>query len=92
MTPHPVTPQEAREARYPWKDAPDWAMYAATDECGGAYWFESEPTAGVLACWAGGKFKRIMSIRPDWRDSLEARPTANTLRERAAAIAKDTTK
>lgn len=62
----------------PWDTAPEWATWAATDACGGSYWFETEPVLGPMQCWVVQgkkvKFKRIMEINPDWKNTAVKRP------------------
>lgn len=74
-------PQDKPATRYDWSTAPEWAMWAATDEDGEAYWYARYPaqresgksrsrwdSSGLFA-WAH------KSTSPcDWRQSLEARP------------------
>jgi hypothetical protein len=72
-------------SRYPWADAPDWAMWAAQDENGTVAFFEQEPMV------EGGSWVNVhcnvgrvdvpcghFNTNPDWRKSLEARPTPPT--------------
>lgn len=65
-----------RESRYPWHEAPDWAMWAATDSDGYKAFYENEPN-GHSYSWSrnGGN---VFSIPSDgveeWRKSIEKRP------------------
>lgn len=61
--------------RYDWSQAPEWAMWAAVDLNGAAYWYELHPSDGI-AVWldnADGRVERA-DVCPGWRDSLEQRP------------------
>jgi hypothetical protein len=66
--------------KYPWHLAPDWAMWAATDEDGWGYWFELEPRCSTYdeSVWYGpGDNLEICyfpELRADWQNSLEKRP------------------
>ena len=66
------------KTRYPWRDAPDWAMWGATDLSGDFCWYEDEPQHGCTE-WLklSGEHKLIKSNAPaclDWKETLEARP------------------
>ena len=60
---------------------PDWAQYAAVDECGTAYWYSSKPSR-IGSDWVD--YGRICLIRDgnkaflfdttDWQHSLIERP------------------
>lgn len=60
---------------YPWDEAPEWARWAATDEQGLRFWFESEPTAhpehGTF--WSDEYHEAIGDIE-NWQNSLQERP------------------
>jgi hypothetical protein len=64
--------------RYPWADAPVWAMYAATDEDGASWWFQLNPETAIgywrLPDVRAEKIAKAGRKCPNWRDSLEARP------------------
>lgn len=68
--------------RYDWTKAPEWAMWAATDEDGDRYWYEEIPRqAEVCDFWVAdegrGQNEEILPLFaycPDWRESLERRP------------------
>jgi hypothetical protein len=55
-----------------WKDAPEWAQWAAQDFDGDWYWFENKPIQLEFG-WASST-GRIQNINQDWRESLERRP------------------
>ena len=58
---------------------PDWAQYAAVDECGTAYWHESKPCR-MLHQWfhrSDSRYKAIVDYSfdaTDWQHSLIERP------------------
>lgn len=72
-------------SRYDWSQAPEWAMWAATDSCGSRHWYSHRPQVSQDAYWgvydtdsdwdrapvAGERFPG-----PDWRGSLEPRPAS----------------
>jgi hypothetical protein len=65
------------KTRYPWRDAPDWAMWGATDLSGDFCWYEDEPQHGCTE-WLklSGEHELIKSNAPaclDWKETLEAR-------------------
>ncbi len=70
-----------QQTKYPWHLAPDWAMWAATDEDGVAAFFELEPfmcETVRIWLWAGCS-KWVLTdsdieSSADWRNSLEKRP------------------
>lgn len=67
---------DAPPSRYPWDTAPEWAMWAATNENGERLWYLSEPYRRDT-CWDYyGQARRMEDTGPDpdWRNSLEARP------------------
>lgn len=65
-----------------WNEAPDWANWAAQDECGEWFWFENKPKAEDEG-WDDSKTcdenkHEIMKCEApceDWRDTLTPRPT-----------------
>lgn len=64
--------------RYPWPDAPERAMWAATDACGNSYWYAEKPTAVEASQeWNGFDYSLIAfgDYSENWRTSIEARPT-----------------
>jgi hypothetical protein len=86
---HPDEPSPAA-SRYPWHEAPDWAMWAATDGDGEALWYELPPQAcdgeegydikdGYWDDFSGGHDDALIRVGdgfcPHWRDTLERRPT-----------------
>lgn len=65
--------------QYPWDEAPPEAMWAATDETGGAYWYIDKPQIGDTVWHWTGKRKPYLPIRgwfPEhlWEESLRHRP------------------
>ncbi len=70
-----------QQTKYPWHLAPDWAMWAATDEDGEAYWYELEPwLSNVGECWFSDLYDPeynpigyFPELRADWQNSLEKR-------------------
>ena len=72
---------EVAATRYPWGSAPEWAMWAATDADGGAWWYDTPPDPED-DCWSvtgvrnGKCFVECGTRCPDWKASLEARPTS----------------
>ena len=67
----------ANETKYPWKDAPEWANYAATDSDGDKCWFEFEPTLAIhTGVWRNDQEGRMVMFddADDWKKSLEKRP------------------
>jgi hypothetical protein len=80
----PAGAASAEASRYPWKDAPEWAMWAATCSNGRAFWYSHKPylAQGVPDRWEwDSRAAHIEGIPalpfPDWRDSLEPRPAAD---------------
>lgn len=68
--------ESEKKPRYPWDEAPEWAMWAATDADGCKVFYENEPTEGLYE-WShnGGDLCQIKhNAYPTWRDSLEKRP------------------
>jgi hypothetical protein len=73
-----------QQTKYPWHLAPDWAMWAATDEDGWSYWFDIEPdySTYMVGYWGYNdntvcQYKEIgymPELRADWQNSLEKRP------------------
>ena len=69
-----------KPTRYPWDQAPDWAMWAATDRCGDLWWYQSLPVVSEsLRLWDsaddGECYGGFMQANyKDWRNSLEKRP------------------
>lgn len=68
-----------------WDDAPEWAQWLAQDEDGPHYWFETEPhttTDRHGRYWQAerGRVQRISkeNPNPNWRDTLEQRPTQDS--------------
>jgi hypothetical protein len=71
--------KEQQQTKYPWHLAPDWAMWAATDEDGEAEWYEKEPEQS-WTFWAVRRSKLesigyFPELRADWQNSLEKRPS-----------------
>lgn len=68
--------------RYPWADAPEWAMWAATDRLGVRSWFGNKPRLNIeLGWWLSGmapeeSIKGRAGNASDWSESLERRPDA----------------
>ncbi len=82
--PAPAGAASAKASRYDWKDAPEWAMWMATDADGVVYRFEHKPDrqwgSEEWIAYGGRTEVDIASDDlpcPDWRDSLEPRPAAD---------------
>lgn len=78
-----------QESKYPWHEAPEWAMWAATDEDGEANWIELEPIKSDRA-WINfmGYISGIgyfPELAKDWQNSLEKRPEKCTNCENSLA-------
>jgi hypothetical protein len=83
----PAGAASAKASRYSWKGAPEWAMWAATDEMGGSAFFAEKPVLSAEMWWVAGSAvdRQYVDIElsttakpcPDWRDSLEPRPAAD---------------
>lgn len=58
-----------------WKDAPDWASYAAMDSDGCWYWYANKPVIGTTI-WEplGGHCGLASNAETDWKETLERRP------------------
>jgi hypothetical protein len=69
----------AKVSRYPWKDAPEWANLAATNADGQRLWYGGPEVYQRETYWDYyGRASRMPDLGepcPDWRDSLEQRPT-----------------
>ena len=69
---------------YPWDDAPEWAMWCATDADGDFCWYENEPRRGydewLKTCGEHKLIKRNVPACPQWTETLEARPTKTKTR------------
>jgi len=68
-----------QQTKYPWHTAPDWAMWAATDEDGSRCWFEDEPYIEYGCAWMSEHgnfdfFETAENKTIDWDNSLEKRP------------------
>jgi hypothetical protein len=68
-----------QQTKYPWHEAPENAMWAATDEDGEAYWYAVEPEVqyGYYGVWVSdfeGGIGYFPELRDDWQNSLEKRP------------------
>jgi hypothetical protein len=72
----------AKVSRYPWKDAPEWAKLAATNADGQRLWYGGPEVYQRETYWDYyGRASRMPDLGkpcPDWRDSLEQRPTGET--------------
>lgn len=70
----PETPSEQTDPyTYPWHEAPDWAMWAATNQSGIAYW-HGEPFVSNQEFVAKFKFIGYDFPIENWRNSLRKRP------------------
>lgn len=62
-----------------WRTAPQWACYMAQDPHGGWWWYECRPTPSPSGGWMssqpGTRIQRA-DAAPDWRQSIQTRPTA----------------
>lgn len=60
---------------YNWKEAPDWAMWAARDSNGMAWWFEDEPYLDPLADDYGVEWfndgQRSFKCNPFWNEDKD---------------------
>ena len=66
-----------KPTRYPWDQAPDWAMWAATDSDGISFWYGKKPYAGEIGWRVTSTHWKSIGRRiesDDWRNSLEKRP------------------
>jgi len=60
----------------PFKNAPDWVNFRATDSDGRRYWYAKKPIID-RSIWIdvyGSKVQEVQSEVPHWRDSLQERP------------------
>ena len=64
------------EIKYPWHEAPEWAKYAATDENGERYWFESHPERERRKWDSIGGRVELIGDGIGWKESLQERPPA----------------
>ena len=67
----------SKPTRYPWNQAPDWAMWAATDSDGISFWYGKKPYAGEIGWRLTSTHWKSIGRRiesDDWRNSLEKRP------------------
>ena len=55
-----------------WKDAPDWANYAAMDKDGMWHWYECEPEPRSIDWCCAGKYE-VTKAKTNWLDSLQCR-------------------
>jgi hypothetical protein len=84
---HPDEPEKPA-TRYDWSTAPEWAMWAATDEYGAQTFFEDRPLLtdnGGMKMWIPPLIRsnilvfrssRLDTRIQDFFDSLEQRPSA----------------
>jgi hypothetical protein len=69
-----------QQTKYPWHLAPDWAMWAATDEDGYAHWSDNKPEVCPFGYWTYDLLDLTREIgyfpelRADWQKSLEKHP------------------
>ena len=66
----------------PWKDAPEWAKWAAMDADGSWYWYDKQPhcdNANFGFEWVlhkhGIRCEPINTMYPEWSTSLTPRPS-----------------
>lgn len=59
-----------------WKDAPEWARYAAMDSDGKWWWYENDPNLvdGSGHFDSVGKKAEAETLRSVWQDSKQQRP------------------
>jgi hypothetical protein len=58
-----------------WKDAPDWANWAAQDYDGRWFWFENKPIAGFNVFMAEGRMEPVKKVNTKWKQTTQQRPT-----------------
>ena len=69
-------PEVKAKTRYPWNEAPEWAMWGATDLNGKRYWYQHKPIKAD-GCWiSGGRILHSVhtGLRENWKETFEARP------------------
>ena len=70
-------PEVKAKTRYPWSEAPEWAMWGATDADGLLNWLENKPIDDHEE-WliSDGEHKIFANDGPceNWKQTLEARP------------------
>lgn len=79
---------QAQTSRYDWSKAPEWAMWAATEQNGNVWYYNDKPKKGykgwVMAFKDGSKTARCWNLNisaiSDWQSSLEKRPQSATQR------------
>lgn len=77
-----VDDKPKQTSRYDWSKAPAWAMWAATDDNGQAWYYNEKPrehpTGWVIPFKHGAQAARCWNLNvsaiADWRNSLEQRP------------------
>jgi hypothetical protein len=66
------------EFNYPWADAPEWAMWGTTNDCGLQFWWQREPFPRERIFFEQlGKYALFGDIGKyceNWRESKQARP------------------
>lgn len=77
----------SNETRYPWNEAPEWAMFAATDRDGHARWLENKPCHQpspqwfLGEWWAEGRWIAMPGLRlcSEWNLDPEPRPATEAV-------------
>ena len=65
------------DTRYPWSEAPEWAMWGATDANGDLNWYDFEPWHDHEEWFISrGDYEFFANEGPceNWEETLEARP------------------
>lgn len=64
-----------------WKDAPEWAMFAAFDSNGQLWWYEHEPGAmifGWSSPYKNSRMEKAIFPKKLWTQTLQKRPDSVT--------------
>ena len=72
-------PEVKAKTRYPWNEAPEWAMWGATDANGNMHWYDFEPCHDHeewIISSGDHEFEFFANEGPceNWKETLEARP------------------
>jgi hypothetical protein len=70
-------PEVKSKTRYPWNEAPEWAMWGTTDANGDIYWYKNEPhhdhEEWLISSWDYEFFTNEGPCE-NWKKTLGARP------------------